>query len=116
MRLAPRLLSVRHDVPIYTLYQGMSYSLVYVCIAPFQVFASGAALPAHALSGFEQQLGGIPTGIEYDGFDTFTKRRIYVFVVRQSSRVDDGHIEARLNRVIQKDRMHGFAQGIVAAK
>ena len=39
-----------------------------------------------------------------------------VFVDRELSSVDDAHGQTGTNRVVQEDRVDGFAQGIVAAE
>ena len=76
-------------------------------------------LRAVALDGrreLDQPLGGIGPPVEDHVFDVLEQILRNVLVDDQLSGVDDAHVEAGLDGVIQKGRVHRFADDVVAAE
>jgi hypothetical protein len=69
----------------------------------------------HFLGELEQPLGGVRTTIQQHVFDVPAQLRRDFLVDAELAGIDDAHVQAGANRVIEKGRMHRFAHGIVAA-
>ena len=75
-----------------------------------------AAFLAVTVGQFQQLFRGpVMTGLD-DVLDRIAQFRRYVLVNRQLTGVDDAHVHAVADGVIEKDRVDGFPHGIVAAK
>ncbi len=70
----------------------------------------------HALGELDHSLGRVGAAIEQDVFDVLEELFGDVFVHAELTGVDDAHVEARLDRVIEERRVDGFAHEVVAAK
>ncbi len=57
---------------------------------------------------------GIVAAVEDNVFDAHPQVFGQFSVHRKLSGVDDGHVEAAFDGVVQKHRMHGVAHGVVA--
>ena len=64
----------------------------------------------------EQPLGRVGTAVEDDVFDQFQKFLVDLLVHLKLPGVDDPHIEAGFDRVIQEDRVDRFAHNVVASE
>ena len=71
-------------------------------------------LGAHRRGQFEQPLARFRVGVENHVFDALEQLRLDAVVDLQHSGIDDAHIQARLDGVVEEDGMHRFAHGIVA--
>src|SRR6185312_7899649 len=69
-----------------------------------------------ALRRFEQTVGRIGTAVEDDVLDQVAQLWIDVVVKRELAGIDDAHIHARLDRVIEEHRVHRLAHALVAAE
>src|ERR1700694_1380348 len=85
-------------------------------LAPGKVDLPFRAASRHVLGEFHQALGGIRPSIEDDVFDQFEQVLRDVLINDQLAGVDDAHVEARLDRVIQKCGVHGLAHPVVATE
>ena len=68
------------------------------------------------LSNRQKAVGGIWAAIEDHVLDALAKFHRNIFIDRQLSGIDDAHIHASLNRVVQEDRVHGLADRLVPTK
>ena len=64
----------------------------------------------------DQPLGGVGPAVEDDVLDVLEQILRNVLVHDQLAGIDDAHVEAGLDGVIQKRRVHRFADDIVAAE
>ena len=87
-------------------------------VAPFQVpllgFLAGGAL--EAFGKLQHALGRIGTAVENHVLAGFLQFRLDLIVDHQLTGIDDAHVHARLDGVIEEHRMHGFAHRLVAAE
>ena len=94
----------------------MDDAILDVLAAPFQglvfVSFSGGDRGGH----LQQAFAGIVAAVEDHVFYGLAQFNIYVLVHRQLARVDDGHGHTTLYGVVEKDGVHGLAQGVVAAE
>ena len=114
----PRLLGVLDDVGVDAVDQGVGQALVDRSLAPGQVLG-GAFHPGAAgvLRGeVEQALGGIGPPVEHDVLDELAQLRIDVVVDRERAGVDDAHVHAGRDRVVQEDGVDRLAHAVVAAE
>ena len=90
-------------------------------------FATGSSRQAKSSRGLhpltlvafgerQQSLGGVRPPVEDDILASLAQFRLDFGVDRKLARVDDSHIHAGGDGVIEKDRMHGLADPLVAAK
>ena len=90
----------------------------------FDRFVSPGNVGDHFFAGFlldgfgelDQPFGGVGPAIEQHVFDALQQILGNFFVDRQLAGVDDAHIHAGANGVVQERRVHGFADDIVAAE
>ena len=69
-----------------------------------------------ALGEGEQSFGGVRPPVEDDILAGVAQFRFDLGIDRKLARVDDAHIHAGRDGVIEEDRMHGLAHRLVAAK
>ena len=85
--------------------------------APDKILFGGLRpLPLVAFGEREQSFGRIRPPVEDDILAGLAEVRFDFRIDRELARVDDAHIHAGGNRVIEKHRMHGLAHRLVAAK
>ncbi len=87
-------------------------------LAPCEI-AFARLLASRALIAFcqiEQAFRCIIAPVEHHVFAGLTQFRINRFVNRELTRIDDAHIHADLNGVIEEHRMHGLAHRLIAAE
>ncbi len=75
-----------------------------------------ARLALVALGQRQQTLGRIGAAIEDDVFAGFAQFRIDVRIDRELAGIDDAHVHAGGDCMIEKDRMHGLAHKLIAAE
>ena len=102
----------------YTLDERMFQPFVDIPLAPFRVFFNfcGASVPRILAGDFQQAFSGIFTAIEYDVFYTLTQGCGNIFINSQLPCINDTHVHAILDGVIQEHGMNGFAYRVVATK
>ena len=74
------------------------------------------AMPAIALGEREQPLGGVRAPVEHHVLATRAQLGIEVVVDRDLAGVDDAHVHAGLDGVIEEHRVHGLAHPVIAAE
>ena len=109
-------LDVLDDVFGEPLDQGVHQALADRSPAPFGVLgAVGLALP-RGPGHLEQALRGVGPPVEDDVLHRVPQGRRQVGVDGELAGVDDRHVEAGRDRVVQEHRVHGLADGVVAAE
>ena len=79
----------------------------------FLLLLAVAAMP---LGKRQQPLGGVGAAIEHDVLAGLAQLRIEVVVDGQLAGIDDAHVHAGFDSVIEEHRMHRLAHGFVAAE
>ncbi len=69
-----------------------------------------------ALGDFEQPLGRIGAPVEHHVLGELAELRVDVVIDRQRAGVDDAHVHAGGDRVVEEDRVHRRAHRLVAAE
>ena len=72
--------------------------------------------PAYRAGELEQALRGVGAAVEDDVLDALAELGLDVVVDRQDARIDDRHVEAGRDRVIEEDRVDRLADPVVAAE
>ena len=117
LRLEPRLLGIGVDIGADAVDESVSQALVDRLLAPGQIDLALLRLAAFvALGRLEQAVGGVGATVEDDILDKLAQLGIDVVVQRKLAGIDDAHIHAGLDGVIQKHRVHRLAHPLVAAK
>ena len=117
-RREPRLLGVLDDEGVVALDERVGQPLVDRELAPGEVVAGAlhgraARVPRRDL---EQAVGGVGAAVEDDVLDALEELGVDVVVLRDDARVDDRHVEAGLDRVVQEHRVDRLADAVVAAE
>ena len=113
----PRLLDVGGDVVGDAVHERVRQALFHRPLAPGEVgFLALLALPAEALGERKQPLGRIGPPIEHHVLAGLAQLRIEIVVDRHLPGIDDAHIHAGLDGVIEEHRVHRLAQAFVAAE
>ena len=79
-------------------------------------FSLGFFLAFETLGNLEQSVGAIFAAIEDYILDTLAQFRLEFVIHRQHPGIDDAHVQASLNRVIEKDCVHRLAHVVVATE
>ena len=114
--MLPGLLRVRLDPGVYPFHQGVGKALSHGAPAPGLLILFFPVVPG-VLDGtgeLHQPVGGIRAPVEQHVFHPFQQVRLDLVVNAQLPGVDDGHVHARLHRVVQERGVHGLAHGVVA--
>jgi len=86
-------------------------------IAPFQIDLLGLLPRAAEFVGQRQQtFGGVRALVEDDVLAGFAQFRIEVVIDRHLPGIDDAHVHAGLDGMIQEHRMHRLAHALIAAE
>src|SRR3954454_2276309 len=85
-------------------------------LAPGEVDLPLRSLTAHAARVLDQPLGRVVAPVEDDVLNEFEQLRLDVLVHDELARVDDAHVEAGADRVVEEGRVHRLAHGVVAAE
>ena len=68
------------------------------------------------LSRFEQPVGGVGAAVQDHVLAKLAQFRVEVVIDAELARVDDAHVHARRDGVIEEHRVHGLAHKLVAAE
>ena len=114
--LLPGLLGIGFDPGVYAFHQGVDQAFLDAAPAPglfillFPVALSLLDRPGE----LHQPVGGIRPPVEQYVFHPFQQVGLDLVVNAQLPGIDDGHIHARLYRVVQERGVHGLAHRVVA--
>ena len=86
------------------------------CLSPGEVPLPLGRTALHGRGVLDEAFGGVFATIEDDVLDALEQCRLDVLVDGELAGVDDAHVEARADRVIEEDRVHRLAHRVVAAK
>ena len=117
----PRFFGVHVDELVDAFDQRVRETLFDGALAPGLLDLDVGGLGA-GLGGFEffaefyEALGGVGAAVEDHIFDEFEQFFVHLFVDLEHRRVDDAHVHAGLDGVVEERRVHGLAHGIVAAE
>jgi len=64
----------------------------------------------------DEALGGVGPAAQEDVVDVFAQGRLDLVVHAEHAGVDDAHVEAGADGVVEKRRVHGLAHGVVATE
>ena len=78
--------------------------------------AGSTALFLYVLGELDQPLGGIRAAIEEHVLDVLAQLFGDLVVDRELAGVDDAHVQAGVDGVVEERRVHGFADRVVAAE
>ena len=103
---------------IDAVHEGMGQAFIDRLIPPAEIRCRfcGLALVAIALSRLEQALCRVCPAIEDDILDQLAQPRLDLVINVQLPRIDDAHIHAGLDGVVEKHRVHGPAHRLIAAE
>ena len=113
-RLGAGFLGVFYDVIGNPPDQRMGQPFAHRAVAPFQVIGAFANLSAGLIGDFQQAFGGVLAAVEDNVLDAVAQIFGQFPVHRQLSGIDNGHVEAVFDGMVQKHRMHGVAHGVIA--
>ena len=95
----------------------MGQALLDRLLAPGEIDLPLLRRPAAiSLGSFEQPVGRVLAAVEDHILDQLAELGIDVVVERELAGIDDAHIHAGLDGVVQEHRMHGLAHALVAAE
>ena len=117
--LLPRLLGVLLDEVGDAVHERMRQPFLDWSLAPGEILLLGFGATAVALEfggRFQQPVGRVGAPIEDDVLAQFAQLCGDVVVERQLSGVDDAHVHAGLDGVVEEHRVHGLAHRLVAAE
>ena len=115
--LGPRLLDIRFNEIGNPVHERMGQSLLDRSLAPGEIgFLSLLAVAAIALGEHEQPLGGVGAAVEHHVLAGGAQLRLKIVVERDLPSIDDAHVHAGSDRVIEEHGVHGLAHGLVAAE
>ncbi len=112
----PRFFRIFLDVIRDAFDQRMREALFERALAPGILFHCAFFFCFHRFGERQQAFGRIRTAIQQNILDQMQQILGNFFVNGELAGIHDAHIEAGLNRVIQKRGVHGFAHHVVAAE
>ena len=112
----PGFFGVQHDEIGDAVHQGVREPLVHIAGPPGQARAIVQGHAFGALGHLNQALTTVGAAIQHDVFDSFSELSVEVVVHAHHPGVDDAHVHAGLDRVVQKHGVDGFAHRLVAAE
>ncbi len=80
------------------------------------LFLASLALPLKRSASASSRSVRIRAAIQHDIFAGLAQLRIYIFIDGELAGIDDAHVHARFDRMIEKDRMHGLAHKLIATE
>ncbi len=115
------LLGIGVDVGVDAAHEGVREALFDGAVAPFFgfFFGDGGLAGACGFEGFtviHEALGSVGTTVEEDVFDEDFQLGLDVLVDLEHAGVDDAHVHAGADRMVEKRGVHGFANLVVAAE
>ena len=113
------LFGVRHDKVGDTVHHGMAEALRHRHgalgrTAPLQLFALVFGTGLGAVGNLDQALTRIRAAVQNDVFHALAQGWLQVVIHTDHARVDDGHVHARLNGMVQKHGVNGLAHRVIA--
>ena len=90
-------------------HEALTPTLIASVLLPFRLLLDG-------LGQFDQTLGSVRTPVEQNVFDMFQQDRVNLFIDLQLSGIDDSHIEAGVDGVVQEGGVHGLSHHVVPSK
>ena len=115
-RLLPRLLDILIDKVGQPLHERMRQTILDGAGAPFVVFDDRLSLLFHRFGKGHQPFRRIRPAVQQHVLDQRQQILGNFLIDGQLARIDDAHVEACLNGVVQKRGMHRFTHHIVAAE
>ncbi len=111
-------LGVDLDVGVDALDQRVRKALLDRAVAPFfgLLFAHHRAGALQRFAEVHQALGRVGTAVEQHVLDQHLQLRLDLLVHLEHAGIDDAHVHARRDGVIEKRGVHGLAHLVVAAK
>ncbi len=117
VELLPRFFRVLFDEPVDAFDQGLDQPLFDGARAPGKfLFRRFLALRFDGFGEFHQPLGGVRAPVQQHVLNPLQQFRRDFFVDRQLAGVDDAHVQAGADRVVQECGMDRLADRVVAAK
>ncbi len=110
----PGFLGVLLDIVGDPVDQGVLQPLLDIRLAPAQILRALALLAFHGVGDLQQALGGVGAPVQHHVLDPLPQVLGDVLVDRELAGVDDRHVQAGLDGVVQEDRVNGLAHRIVA--
>ena len=110
------LFSVFGDEVGDAVHQRVRQARAHVGVAPFQLFA---VVPGRALGGFgdfQQALGGVRAPVQHHVFHALAQLGLQIVVHAHHAGVDDAHVHARPDGVVEEHGVDGLAHRVVAAE
>ena len=113
----PRFLGVVRDEVGDAVHQRVRQPLADRPFAPGEIdLLRFLALAGEALRDREQPLGRIGAPVEHHVLAGLAQLRIEIVIDRHLAGIDDAHVHAGLDRVIEEHRVHRLAHRLVAAE
>ena len=100
--LLPRLLRIFHDVVENALYESVGEPFLYALIAPLEVIPLGLYSARDSSRQLGETLGGLGPAVEQNVLDGGEEILGDVVVHRQLTRVDDAHVHAGTDGMVQE--------------
>ena len=117
MARLPRFLDVGLDEIGDAVHQRVRQPLLHRPLAPGEIDFLGLLPGAAEFLGQRQQpLGGVGAAVEHHVLAGLAQFRIEIVIDRHLPGIDDAHIHAGLDGVIEEHRMHRLAHALVAAE
>src|ERR1017187_1935506 len=111
-----RFFNIRFDEINDAFHERVAEAFLDRAFAPFIFDDFGIAFLLHRLSEFDQAFGGVGPAVEQHVFDEFEQVFGNLLVNGKHSRIDDAHVEAGLDRVVEKRGVHRLTHDIVATE
>ena len=116
--LLARLLGVGVDEVDDALHERVRQPLLDGAVAPgvLPLPLAAGAVPLNFVGEGDEALGGVGAAVEQDVLDELEQVLGNLFVDAELPGVDDAHVQAGLDGVVEKRRVHRLAHGVVAAE
>ena len=97
-------------------HQRVAQALAHRQRPPFQLLAVVLGRALGTLGDFQQALGGIVAAVQHHVFHALAQLGLQLVVDADHAGVDDAHVHAGLDRVVQEHGVDGLAHRLVAAE
>ena len=111
-----RLLGVLLDEVDDAVHERVLEPLLHRCVTPAEIALAHRSLAAHGLCVLDETFGRIGSPVEDDVLDALEQVGRDVAVEHELAGIDDAHVEAGGDRVVEERRVHRFAHCVVAAE
>ena len=112
----PRLLDVRLDEVDDPVHERVLEPLLHRCVAPGEILLAAERLTLVPAGELDQPLRRVRSPVPDHVLDALEELGLDVLVDHQHPRVDDRHVEARADRVVEERRVHRLADRLIAAE